>query len=647
MVTTVTSTISNTVAADYSTLQAWEDAAPVDLVAADIIWKGEIIAADTFSTGSSTALTLSGSTTDSTRYKELTVADGFSIFDNGDNPLRYDASKGAAIATTTGAPIAFSENYSRVSRLQFFSTTATNQIPVFSGVTGVQLNRIISETSGNNAALEGISTVISNTLFIQRKSAASLLIGTNVSGATTDLINCTFVVASDITAATSTMFTASGTTINSTNCAFMNTCSSSVGTGSGTRNFTTCAANLASPPTGVTNVSFANAKFAKGDNTRSDFRIKGNSSLKNAGTTSATYASTDIFGVSRPVGASYDIGCHESSAVITNERTISLSGTPDYSTLQAWEDAAETDLTASNEIWKGVIQQASDKFTERLVVGGSTVDATRYKELTAKVGASFIDHADVLTNPLRLDFSKGCGIERIGTDHCILISENFFRFSRLQLSNSNASRATALVSSTGISGARADQCIFEDDTSTIQLVSWPGNNGASLTNCVFIHRVSSASSIILTAEAVTITNCTLVVPSDKTAATLGINATGTLMPTLTNCAIFGAASVSNASFTATTCYTDVASPPTGFKQVAYNTTTGSGFENITDATRDFRIKSTSALVDAGSNTTQTAVDIIGKARPIGATYDVGAFEFGVEGSKGPFGQNKMLLLGVG
>lgn len=195
--------------------------------------------------------------------------------------------------------------------MQCFSTTAANQIGISAGVTGVLIDKVIGETSGNNGAFEGINNTIANTLFINRKAGATLLTGSNVSGAITNYINCTFVVPSDVTAATNALWTATGTTANLTNCALFNCSSSAIGVGPGTRNFTTCAADRSTPPAGVTNISFVNAGFISGTNAASDFRIGSGSSLKDIGTTSATYASTDIFGKSRPYGSSYDIGCHE------------------------------------------------------------------------------------------------------------------------------------------------------------------------------------------------------------------------------------------------------------------------------------------------------------------------------------------------
>ncbi len=73
MPTDVIKTIGQTsspITPDYSTLQAWEDASPANLVTADQRWIGECLDQGTF-TG---ALTISGTTVDATRYTILRCA---------------------------------------------------------------------------------------------------------------------------------------------------------------------------------------------------------------------------------------------------------------------------------------------------------------------------------------------------------------------------------------------------------------------------------------------------------------------------------------------------------------------------------------------------------------------------------------------
>jgi hypothetical protein len=150
-------------------------------------------------------------------------------------------------------------------------------------------------------------------------------------------------------------------------------------------------------------------------------------------------------------------------------------------------------------------------------------------------------------------------------------------------------------------------------------------------NSIIVKRSANAGSICSVQGNVSMYNCTIAKPSGLAGSSAGIAYSYTSgTTTLQNCAVFGVSAVSSGSATTsyTTCRTDVASPPTGFTQITYNTTTGSGFENITDATRDYRIKSTSAMVDAGTtDATNAAADIVGTSRPVGAGYDIGAWEY--------------------
>ena len=87
---------------DYSTLQAWEDACPANLVTDGNIWRGECYNDSEFSS-SGTLVTIAGITTDATHYVELTTATGHSFQDHADvrtNALKYNQSNGVGLKTT-------------------------------------------------------------------------------------------------------------------------------------------------------------------------------------------------------------------------------------------------------------------------------------------------------------------------------------------------------------------------------------------------------------------------------------------------------------------------------------------------------------------------------------------------------------------
>ena len=305
-------------------------------------------------------------------------------------------------------------------------------------------------------------------------------------------------------------------------------------------------------------------------------------------------------------------------------KSIGSGGGRDYSTLQSWEDAKPASLTASDQIWRGEAYSTTE-FATTLVVSGSTTDATRYCELTVAAGHSFADHADKLTNALRYNASSGVGLRTTTAWGATLTaSENYFRLSRMQVQN--ASTNGTAVAGTG-TNVTIDQCIVEcNGGRAVDL-----NTGAVLTNSLFVGRKSGADSIASLWNA-TVANCVFAAPSGR-APTHAIRRNYWSSFSMTNCAVFGASTLftgsSGATFSA--CYTDNASPPSGFTQVAYDTSTGSGFESITDGSHDYRIKSTSALKDAGTSSGAPSVDIVGSTRPQGGAYDVGAWEYAAGG----------------
>lgn len=312
----------------------------------------------------------------------------------------------------------------------------------------------------------------------------------------------------------------------------------------------------------------------------------------------------------------------------TVTKTIGTGG--DYTTLQAWEDASPANLVTSDQVWQGQCfnQEFVTSSATLLTVSGTTTDATRYKELMTYAGASFVDNASVQTNELRYNASNGAGIRSTYAWLApVAVNESYFRISKLQIL---AGTATAFQG-TGTTGLVMDKCIIENSGVSNEALRTYG--ACTVKNTLVVGR--STGVVALLSNGTEAYNCTFARTASST-SNIFTGAYGT--STLKNCAFFGGATTlasGSSTRTYTTCYTDTASPPSGCTTVAYDTSTGSGFENKTDATRDFRIKTGSALINVGTtDSTNAANDIAGTARPQGSAYDVGAWELASAGGAG-------------
>lgn len=114
----------------YSTLQAWENAAPANLVTSTDTWEGECYNDSEFTSTTNTLL-ISGITANATYYVELRCATGQSFRDNASvrsNALDYAQANGVAIRTSGNyyAAIDCRVNYTRFKDLQIKCDGAGN-----------------------------------------------------------------------------------------------------------------------------------------------------------------------------------------------------------------------------------------------------------------------------------------------------------------------------------------------------------------------------------------------------------------------------------------------------------------------------------------------------------------------------------------
>ncbi|MCC6193748.1 MAG: hypothetical protein IT518_04695 [Burkholderiales bacterium] len=304
-------------------------------------------------------------------------------------------------------------------------------------------------------------------------------------------------------------------------------------------------------------------------------------------------------------------------------KTIGTGG--DYTTLQSWEDAAPANLVTADQVWRGeVLNSLSGSTSILLTISGGTTDATRYKELTATAGASFVDNANVRTNALRANSANGVLISGSPSyTHLVYVTEQNVHISRLQFhtTNSDSYRALAVTGSGGF----VEQCIIETSSNSNSNRQTFEINGEAH-NCLIVNRAASGSNGIVRFDNSngTLRNCTIVAVNGTLTEAFNNNYRTI---TLINVAVFGTtkANAPNGTTNKTNCYTSAGSNNTGWSTTTYDTSTGSGFENISSGTHDLRIKSTSVLKDAGNNDSNITVDISGFTR---STHDVGAWEYG-------------------
>jgi hypothetical protein len=283
-------------------------------------------------------------------------------------------------------------------------------------------------------------------------------------------------------------------------------------------------------------------------------------------------------------------------------------------------------------IWEGHCQNQELSDAGVIVAFlGSTNSTTAYKHLTAAPGASFRDHANVLTNPLRYNASAGAALLSTGNGTSVItVSEANVRISNLQVKASGVG-SRAFGSGGGTTGVFIDNCILEGTYTAASSVNGTLSIGSNNTfrNCVVIQRGSGASHIIQTqTQSPFFYNCTIAAPLDLGIPPVSLfssGASGTV--TVQNCGLFlgdstRSLSAGSATMNYTTCVSDIKGS-TGVTQATY----GGEFADIRKDSTDLRLQSSSLQINTGTtDAVNASTDIKGTARPQSSAYDVGAWE---------------------
>lgn len=291
--------------------------------------------------------------------------------------------------------------------------------------------------------------------------------------------------------------------------------------------------------------------------------------------------------------------------------------TPDYTTLQAWEDALPANLVSADEQHIGeCLDQGT--FTGALEISGQTTDATRNIILRCASGASFKDKSGVRTTALRYNTSNGVAIETSGI--AVTCGVQYTRFEGLQV------KRTAYSGTLGFSITMANgdvnQCILHGH----QVLNM-NNTTTKIRNTLF--EVPSGSNNGPMGQC-PLYGCTIV--------SVGNNGTNGFVSSYNamvakNCAVFGFANFANGTPAAGSDYnaTDLSSAVTGTHNVT-SLTFSDQFESITN---DFRAKSTGSLdLNGTPDSTNTPDDITGLTRHA-STPTIGCWEVEAAGGATP------------
>ena len=363
-----------------------------------------------------------------------------------------------------------------------------------------------------------------------------------------------------------------------------------------------------------TNSIYANA--ASGD-----LRLRYSSGASDIGTDHSARFTTDIVGTTRD--APWEVGAYTGFFIPTGvaptvvEETIGTGG--DYATIALWLAATEKNFVDENKVYRGLLldeEHALASVTQTVQRGIS--DSTRYRELTAAPGAEF--------DPKNA--SKGARISSTATSGIVRVHEHFFRMNRIGIS---ADSATPGADHHGIIVNAND--VWIDAVSIVGLAGTPLTDKAAIylrngsrswvTNCVVRSGNTDGFNVGILVESADARIWNNVVHKIKVTA----GATG--YKSAETSALFE----NNVSFNTDVDF-DTAANTQSHNASSDSTADGAGsitgitggVEFVDVSSFDYRLTTSSQLINAGRNLSDQgfSTDAVGSTR--GGVWEMGVFD---------------------
>ena len=296
-------------------------------------------------------------------------------------------------------------------------------------------------------------------------------------------------------------------------------------------------------------------------------------------------------------------------------KTIKSAG-GDYTSLSAWEATLPATLTEVE-----TAECYNFALSDNVAIAGSTTSAANYIRIYAPLTERHDGRARAVSGiGFRISDSTGAGTVRHG-------SNSHVRCEGIEIEQTGGSNALQISSAVSVgSDIRVEKCIIHD---VLTGSGYTISAAASNLNLTFRNNIvfgSQRSWDTRGSTSVLVENCTFW----RHAAEIGLVSDTEATITNTYSGHAGGASDDFWSGGSPAGNNNISSDTSATARFASSVNSVSGsavFTSVTSSSEDFRLLAgTNALVDVGATLGTVTDDIIGTARPQGASFDVGAFE---------------------